>query len=191
MLTRENAGMLALRHVADDEIVLRPPEPRDADLLFAACQDPEIPRWTTVPSPYTRDDALAWPDEARWFAEGDQALHLIVAGAGDDALLGSVGLPELDLAAARGEIGYWIAPWARGRGLAARAVALLRDAAVEQLGLRTLELVIHRDNAASTAVARRTGFAPTGESRTCGRRRVPGAGPDHLVYAWRAPSSPA
>src|SRR5918993_4840538 len=96
--------MLALGPVADAEIALRMPEHRDAELLHRACQDPEILRWTSVPSPYTRADAEAWPDEARWFAEGGQALHLIVAGARDDRLLGAVGLPELELERATGEM---------------------------------------------------------------------------------------
>ena len=189
MLTRDTAGMLSIGPTADREIALRPPEERDADLLHAACQDPEIPRWTVVPSPYTMADALAWPAEARWFAEGDRALHLIVAGAADDRLLGAVGLPELDRTRGTGEIGYWTAPWARRRGIATRAVTLLRDAAAARLGLRSFELVIHPDNLASIAVARRAGFEPTREVRAA--RRDGAGGPDHAVYAWRAASRPA
>jgi RimJ/RimL family protein N-acetyltransferase len=115
----------------------------------------------------------------------------VVCGAVDDRLLGSVGLPAVDLSSASAEMGYWVAPWARGRGLASRAVGLLRDAAVRELGLRTFELLIHRDNAASAAVARRAGFAPTGEARPFGRGRSPSTEPDHDVYAWRTPASPA
>ena len=40
----------------------------DVDELAAALQDPEIPRWTGVPSPYTRGHAIqfvtSWPEEA-------------------------------------------------------------------------------------------------------------------------------
>ncbi len=32
-------------------LVLRPFEASDVDAVFAACQDPDIPRWTNVPSP--------------------------------------------------------------------------------------------------------------------------------------------
>ena len=34
-----------------ERLVLRPFEPADADAVHAACQDPEIPRWTDVPVP--------------------------------------------------------------------------------------------------------------------------------------------
>ena len=39
------------------DLLLRPFVPADAGAVFSACQDPEIQRWTTVPVPYTRDDA--------------------------------------------------------------------------------------------------------------------------------------
>ena len=37
----------------------------DVEAMVAACQDPEIPRFTRVPSPYTRADALEWIGSAR------------------------------------------------------------------------------------------------------------------------------
>ena len=42
----------------DGDLTLRPPRPDDADAVTAACQDPEIPRWTLVPSPYRREHAV-------------------------------------------------------------------------------------------------------------------------------------
>ena len=41
----------------DGDVVLRPFVDEDVPAIVAACQDPEIPRWTSVPSPYTEDDA--------------------------------------------------------------------------------------------------------------------------------------
>ena len=38
-----------------ERLVLHVPDDSDIDAITAACQDPEIPRWTTVPSPYTRE----------------------------------------------------------------------------------------------------------------------------------------
>ena len=40
-------------------------EERDVPAVVAACQDPEIPRWTRVPFPYTDDDARAYLAIAR------------------------------------------------------------------------------------------------------------------------------
>jgi len=41
-----------------DRLVLSIPTEADIDAITAACQDPEVPRWTTVPSPYTRKNAV-------------------------------------------------------------------------------------------------------------------------------------
>ena len=40
-----------------DRLLLRPFGPQDTDAVHAACQDPDIQRWTTVPSPYEREHA--------------------------------------------------------------------------------------------------------------------------------------
>lgn len=39
----------------DDVVQLAPPVEADVPAVAAACQDPQVARWTTVPSPYTRD----------------------------------------------------------------------------------------------------------------------------------------
>ena len=75
-----------------------------------------------------------------------------------------------------GEIGYWVAREARGRGVATRAVRLVRDWAASELGLTTLELVIHEDNAPSHAVrARRRVHATPGSAASRRARACPRA----------------
>ena len=91
----------------DDVVRLRPFEDADVRAIAVACQDPEIPRWTAVPSPYTEADARAWleSDEEESFAVVDRA---------SDELLGSIGVRHLD--GGIGEVGYWVKREARGRG---------------------------------------------------------------------------
>jgi len=167
--------------ISDGVLTLRLPAGRDVPRLVEACQDPEIPRWTMVPSPYSEADGRGWVAEAARLAAAGEEWPFLLVGA-DDGLLGSVGLVGLDLERGSVEIGYWIAPWARGRGLAARGAVLVRDAAVARLGARRAELLIHRDNAASVAVALRAGFVSTGQVKPCARGGSDE--PDHLVYAW-------
>ena len=141
----------------DDGLLLRERRIEDADALVAACQDPEIPRWTRVPSPYTREHALEHIATTAAEAEAGEAVGLL---AFDDAgtLLGSFSIMDLHAAPRYGEIGYWLAAAARGRGVATRAVRLLTDWGHGTLGLEQIEIIVHEDNLASHGVPVRAGY---------------------------------
>lgn len=174
---------MAIVTLADGLIHLRPPTEADIDAITEACQDPEIQRWTGVPSPYLREHAVEYLrkcDDER--AAGRTENFLAVDDAG--RVVGSFGVMELDKAPRYGEIGYWVHRDARGQGVASRGVTLLRDWAAQERGLELVELLIHEDNALSQRVAERTGFLDTGERRPAPRRELPAAS-DHAVYAWR------
>ena len=65
----------------------------------------------------------------------------------------------------RAEIGYWVAPAERGRGVAGRALALLSAWAVTDGGFARLDLQAALANAASIRVAERCGFVREGTLR--------------------------
>lgn len=138
---------MALRTWAED----------DVPALVRACADPLTQRYTSVPTPYT-------PEDARLFIAGGRStssLPLAVTEADDGAaVIGAVGLHAVDLERSRAEIGYWTAPWARRTGVATRALGLLSSWAVDPagLGLRRLELYAEPQNDGSHRVALRAGF---------------------------------
>jgi RimJ/RimL family protein N-acetyltransferase len=176
---------MRLPTLRDGDLVLRPKTPDDADALTAACQDPEIPRWTAVPSPYTRADAERFIVASEVEAAAGKAANLLAVDARDGSLLGSFSVLELDRAPGYGEIGYWVAAEARGRGVATRAVRLLADWAREVLGLTRIEVLAHLDNVPSRRVAVKAGFRDTGEVKPS--PRVAQDDPVYAVYAWDAP----
>jgi RimJ/RimL family protein N-acetyltransferase len=134
----------------DGDVVLRPFVDADVPAIVAACQDPEIPRWTSVPSPYTEADARA-------FLMGAPNLHAFaIVDAASDLLLGSVGFHVIG--DSRGSFGYWVAKEARGRGVATRALRLLVRYAVRKHGLARLQLIVEPENVASIRVAENAGF---------------------------------
>ena len=66
-------------HLRDDVVMLRRAESRDVDQIVTACQDPDIPRYTRVPTPYTRRDCEGWLQvSADGWAAGTDAPLLIV-----------------------------------------------------------------------------------------------------------------
>jgi len=146
----------------DDTIVLRPPEAGDAAAITAAVQDPDIPRFTMVPSPYTVDDALVYIEAcaARW--SSGNAAPFVIIDAATGTLLGSIGLHDLGAAATGPNVGYWVAAEARGRGVATRALRLIARWALEDLALARLEVYVFVENDRSQRVAARAGFTREG-----------------------------
>ena len=133
---------------------------------MAACQDEEIQRWTRVPAPYTEADARAF------VAQTDETAFAVV-DAETGEFLGMIG------ARLYGErvvdIGYWVKPDARGRGVASRALRLLARWAIEEADAGRVQLSTEPDNTASQRVAEKAGFQREGVLRALmefkGRRR--------------------
>jgi RimJ/RimL family protein N-acetyltransferase len=152
---------LTVPDLHDDVVRLRPPVIADVGALTAALQDPEIPRFTMIPRPYTADDARAFVHRAsaEW-RDGTRASFVIVSVDGDE-LLGGIGLHEPEPSGRR-FFGYWVAAPARGRGVATRAVALLVDWALGPVGLSELHAVVFSDNPVSLRLLERAGFQSQG-----------------------------
>lgn len=148
--------------LSDGVVRLRAWEPEDAEAVFAACQDPEIARFLPIPQPYTRATAQQFVARRRADWERDDERSFAITDAETGELLGSIARHQR--AEHRVEFGYWVAPWARGRGTATRALGLLADWSLAD-GFIRLELFTHPDNAASGRVAERAGFIREGVRR--------------------------
>lgn len=156
---------------------LRPPTEADAAAIHAACQDAEIQKWTRVPSPYALEDAHAFVEMSARALRDGTGIHLVVVGERDGLLRGAVGC-ELDWRDRTGEVGYWIAPDVRGRGVATAATGRLCRFVLDELGIAKLHLLTSVDNGASNAVAERLGFRVEGvlrEAMTIGPSGEPDA----------------
>ncbi|WP_346536351.1 GNAT family N-acetyltransferase [Micromonospora sp. DPT] len=152
--------------IIEDGLLLRPWRATDADAVHRACQDPDIQRWTTVPRPYLPEHAHGFVTgiAATAWAEGTGA-PFAVCDAGTGELLGSCGLVSIDRGLDSAEIGYWTAPWARGRGVTVRATRAVARWAFDALKLRRLVWQAEVGNHHSRLVALRAGFQVSGELR--------------------------
>jgi RimJ/RimL family protein N-acetyltransferase len=148
----------------DGDLRLRPAVDDDVAAIHRICQDPEIQRWTRVPSPYREADARQLVSLSREALATGQGLHLLAVDVTSDEVLGAVGL-SVDGAELSGDLGYWVAPEARGRGVATRGGRLLCRLAFEQLRLGYVGLMAAAGNRASNEVARRLGFTLEGTRR--------------------------
>jgi RimJ/RimL family protein N-acetyltransferase len=128
----------------------------DAPALITACQDPEIVRWLPViPSPYGEQEARDYLEQCRLNWELGEAFNFAIVDE-PGHLLGSIAMRVLRFRV--GHIGYWVVPDARRRGVASTALQLLCRWAIEEVGMKRLELMTDPDNLASQGVAERAGF---------------------------------
>lgn len=166
--------------IVEDGLRLRPWRAGDAGDVHRACQDPDIQRWTRVPTPYLPERAASFVTgiAPQGWAAGTAA-HFAVCDVASGALLGSCGLVSIDRGLRSAEVGYWTAPWARGRGVAVHATRALSRWAFAALDLRRLVWQAELGNHASRLVALRTGFRVEGRLRLAGTS--PGGGPDAWV----------
>ena len=152
-------------------LILKAMELQDIDVVTAVCQDPEIQKWTTVPSPYTRADAESYITKiapAGRAAGTDAVFGLYHATTGD--FLGVVGLHGISAASAtrsaQAEIGYWLAPAARGHGYITEAVQAACRWAFAVLELDRIGWFAFAPNEASRKVVLRAGFTMEGTWRS-------------------------
>lgn len=148
-----------------ERLVLSIPTTDDIDAIDAACQDPEIAKWTTVPSPYTREHAVDFVALAAsaWDADAE----FIWAIRQDDVLIGMIGLHNVraHTAGADAEIGFWLVPDARGRGILSEASRVVIDWAFAERGMVRLGWRAVAGNLASARAARALGFHYEGFQR--------------------------
>jgi RimJ/RimL family protein N-acetyltransferase len=157
--------MRALVHpappLADDVVRLRPWQEADVPAVVEAFADPLNHRFSwPFTSRYGEADArraLAEQEQARM--HGAELASALVEPHTELPVLGSVSLYDVERDRGRAAIGYWLAPAARGRGVASHAVELLAGWAFAELGLERLQITCDPDNRGSRAVAERCGFA--------------------------------
>ena len=157
---------LRVPSLADDAVLLRPWREADMPAQLKAFSDPFFQRFSDW-APQTEAEArayLAGHEQAR--RRGEQIELALVEPHDEHVVLGGASLNNVNLPQGRAAIGYWLAPHARGRGVATHAVRLIAGWAFRDLQLARLDLNCGPDNLASQRVAERCGFTREGVLRS-------------------------
>ncbi|WP_230884434.1 GNAT family N-acetyltransferase [Planomonospora sp. ID82291] len=134
---------------------LRPWRLDDADVVDRALRDPGIRRWATAAR--GAPDARTWlADRIEGWADGSAA-SFAVADSTTGEVLGHIRVRTRG--DGTGEVGYWVLPESRGRGVAGHALGAVARWSFGCVGLSRLDLRHAAANPASCAVARGNGFA--------------------------------
>ncbi len=140
--------------LSDGVVLLRAWRVDDAEWYASvAANDELIQRFTTESPTVTAKEVRSAIVEL--LAGPIGAAGFLVADAATGERLGNIALTH---DGREGDVSYWLAPEARGRGVATRALRMLSSWAFTTLGLSRLRLWAHTDNRPSRAVAERAGF---------------------------------
>lgn len=150
--------------LSDGVVTLRRWRPADAPAVFAACQDPLIARFVPIPQPYELGHAEWFVNSFQNDTDGADQSGFAIVDAGSDGLLGAIA--RHGPFGHRAQFGYWLAPPARGRGAATRALHLIVDWTLATTDVIRLELYTDIANHASGRVAERAGFEREGVRRS-------------------------
>jgi RimJ/RimL family protein N-acetyltransferase len=151
--------------LTDGVVRLRPWRDSDVPAMLQAFGDPWFQQFSDW-APRTPAQAHAYLVRREQGRRDGREIDLAVVAADADTVLGGASLNDLHPTHLRAAVGYWLAPGARGRGAATRAVRLLAGWAFGDLGLARLELSCGPDNRASQRVAERCGFSREGVLRS-------------------------
>lgn len=162
---RQEATVLDALPRAEGQVRIRTLEYGDAAPFARGSSDESVKRNGHLPlSDYTEDVVREQIDGdiADGLADGSLAV-LAIADAGSDEFLGSIVL--FNVRADRAEVGFWLAPWARGRGAARDALSAAARIAAGQ-GLTFLEARTAPDNQTSRRTLLSAGYRQVGEPQT-------------------------
>ena len=139
------------------EFLLRPPSTAEHAAVLELGLDPDVRLWN--PRCQIIDEASAVADcvaGADW-SDGSHATFSIIHRA-TGRYAGNIALHGIDSSAAQARVGYRVARWARGQGVATQALDAVAAWAFSQLPLRRILLTHAVENGASCRVADKAGF---------------------------------
>ncbi len=133
--------------------------------MDALLDDPDVLRFTRIPVPVPEGFARRWIDMYEQ-ARHDGTREAFAAFAADGAFAGLALAPEIDRDAGQLELGYLVAPGARGRGLGTAILRALTEWAFAEAGAQRIVLLIDVANTPSLRIAERCGYVQEGVMRS-------------------------
>lgn len=169
--------------LSDGVVTLRPwGEEGDVEAITAACNDRAIAEFLDViPFPYTDNDARDYIERTReGWSSGTTSNFAIVV---DGSAVGSIGVSWKRPHDGVAEVGYWVAPEARGEGVGTRALRLVARWVFHERGMERLQLRADEQNPASRRVAEKAGFTQEGILRSSHYNPRLGRRVDFVMYS--------
>ncbi len=171
-------------HLSNETLHLRPFRRDDAEIICeAVCESKgELGRWLSWCHPnYSIQDTIEFLSkrEEAFQKDGEYAFAIIERATG--RFVGATGINQIEKAALRANLGYWMRTSATRRGYAGQATVLVARWAFDSLGLERIEIVAAVGNQYSQRVALKVGATREGIARR--RLRVHDFQHDAVVFS--------
>ena len=150
--------------ISDGAVVLRMPTEDDIDGLLVAVADPELREAANMPN-LSHAEALASIAHLPSLMASGRMMPMTALDTQTGDVVGGGILHHLDGERGIVEIGYWVLPAARRRGIATRIARLLAEHAFA-LGVERVAAYVNVDNPASERVLERAGYTREGVVRS-------------------------
>jgi len=152
-----------LDRLGDDHVILRPMHTDDAAAYAGAFQDdPDLGRLLGIEADPDEASVRERIEAQAQRAEDTNFVQMAIADAATDSFWGAMIVHSLHEQHRRGELGFWVVPAQRGRGVGSRAVALTLSWLFEELDLLRVEMTTIPENQVVPALAQRLGFKQEG-----------------------------
>ena len=146
---------------------LRPMRHADAEDIFRAVQDPEIPKFTTLPSDYPVELAIEFATTRNVNSHLNKTELVFVIE--DSRLISSdypytngfagvMSLHTIDIPSHRAEIGYWLAKESRGKGICSKAAEMITEYGLMTIGFKRIDGIVDVRNEPSKAALLKAGY---------------------------------
>jgi len=146
------------------DIAIRPYAVADATVVWQAVRESmgDLQPWMPwCHRDYSLRDSCGWLELQVKAFEQRTAFEFAIVSA-DGGYLGACGINQIDQPNHRANLGYWVRTSACRRGIATRAVRLIREWAFRNTDLSRLEIVVAVGNVASQRVAEKAGASREG-----------------------------
>jgi RimJ/RimL family protein N-acetyltransferase len=147
-----------------DDVILRFPSLDDVDAILPAFTDPDLREAGNLPA-FDRAGLVASLQDLPMLAERGRLLALAAIDARTGQVVGGGTLHHFDSERKIVEIGYFVLPHARRRGIATTIAHLLSEHAFS-LGVERVAAYVNVGNVASERVVERAGFTREGVVRS-------------------------
>jgi RimJ/RimL family protein N-acetyltransferase len=135
------------------------------EILIAHQDDPELYARLGLSRPPSGAELGRQIETAERDREAGIRLRLTIVEPGSDRCRGRISVHSVDWEVRTAELGIWLAPQARGRGLARDSLRLAAVWLFERCDLETVQLLTEPDNEPMLRAARAAGFAEQGMRR--------------------------